>query len=317
MKPMISSGLIALALAAVAPAQAQYPSKPMRLIVPFGAGSANDIVARIVAPPLSDALGQPIVIDNRPGAAGNIGAELAAAAPPDGHTLMVANIAHSVSVTLYPKLGYDLVRDFAPVTQIASGSFLLASHPSVPVKSVKELVAFARARPGQVNFATAGAGIILAAELFLNLTRTRMTTVQYKSTPQAITGLLSGEASVGLPSTSAAMPQVRAGKLRGLGVTSSRRSSMAPQIPTVAEAGVPGYEASPWYGFMVPAGTPRDVVTRLHAETAKVLARADVKERFGKTDLQLVGSSPEQFAAHVRSEIEKWGKIVKATGMRP
>lgn len=316
MRPMFRSGLIVLALVAAAPAQAQFPSKPMRLIVPFGAGSANDIVARIVAPPLGDALGRPIVIENRAGAAGNIGAELAANAPADGHTLMVANIAHSVSATLYPKLGYDLIKDFTPVTQIASGSFLLATHPSVPVKSVKELVAFARARPGQINFATSGAGIILAAELFLNLTKTKMTTVQYKSTPEAITALLSGEVSVGLPSTSAAMPHVRAGKMRGLGVTSSRRSTMAPAIPTVAEAGVPGYEASPWYGFMVPAGTPKDIVARLHAETVKVLARPDVKQRFGTTDLELVGSTPEQFAAHVKSEIEKWGKIIKQTGMR-
>jgi tripartite-type tricarboxylate transporter receptor subunit TctC len=317
MKTIKCSALIALALAAVAPAQAQFPSKPMRLIVPFGAGSANDIVARIVAPPLSEALGRSIVIENRAGAAGNIGAELAAAAPPDGHTLMVANIAHSVSATLYPKLGYDLVKDFAPVTLIAGGSFLLAVHPSVPVKSQKELVAFAKARPGQLNFATSGAGIILAAELFQNLTKTRMTTVQYKSTPEAITGLLSGEVSVGLPSTSAALPHVRSGRMRGLGVTSSRRSHIAPEIPTIAEAGVPGYEASPWYGFMVPAGTPKDIVARLHAETVKVLARPDVKQRFGTTDLELIGSTPEQFAAHVRSEIEKWGKIVKSTGMRP
>jgi tripartite-type tricarboxylate transporter receptor subunit TctC len=313
----VKCGVLFALVAAMAPAQAQFPSKPLRLIVPFSAGSANDIVARIVAPPLGDALGRSIVIENRAGAAGNIGAELAAAAPPDGHTLMVANIAHSVSATLYPKLGYDLVKDFAPVTLIAGGSFLLSVHPSVPVKSQKELVAFAKARPGQLNFATSGAGIILAAELFLNLTKTKMTTVQYKSTPEAITGLLSGEVSVGLPSTSAAMPHVRAGKLRGLGVTSGRRSPAAPEIPTIAEAGVPGYEASPWYGFVVPSGTPKDIVGRLHAESVKVLARPDVKSRFGTTDLELIGSTPEQFAAHIRSEIEKWGRIVRATGMRP
>ena len=316
MRPRRLIGLILLALAAAAPAQAQFPSKPMRLIVPFGAGSANDIVARIVAPPLSEALGRPIVIENRAGAAGNIGAELAAKAPPDGHTLMVANIAHSVSATLYSKLGYDLVRDFAPVSLLAGGSFLLAVHPSVPARSQKELVALAKSRPGEINFATSGAGIILAAALFQNLTGTKMTTVQYKSTPDAIIALVSGEVSVGLPSTSAAVPHVRAGKMRGLGVTSSRRSHMAPEIPTVAEAGVPGYEASPWYGFVVPAGTPKEIVARLHAESVKALARPDVKQHFGTTDLALIGSTPEQFAAHIRSEIEKWGKIVKATGMR-
>lgn len=317
MRPMFRRGLIVLALVAAVPAEAQFPSKPMRLIVPFGAGSANDIIARIVAPPLSEALGQPIVIDNRPGAAGNIGAELAAAAPPDGHTLVIGNIAHAVSATLYPKLGYDLVRDLAPVTHVASGSFLLAVHPSVPAKSVKELVALARARPGELNFATAGAGIILATELFLNMTKTRMTTVQYKSTPQAITGLLSGEASVGLPSTSAAAPHVRGGKMRGLAVTTAKRSHMVPNLPTIAEAGVTGYDATSWYGLMVPAGTPKEVIARLHAEAVKVLQRPDVKQRFGATDMELVGSTPEQFGAHIRSEIEKWGKIVKATGMRP
>lgn len=315
----VTLGWIAVAIVLALPemAHAQFPSKPMRLIVPFGAGSANDIVARIVAPPLSDALGRPIVIENRAGAAGNIGAELAANAPADGHTLMVANIAHSVSATLYPKLGYDLVRDFAPVSLLAGGSFLLAVHPSVPVRSQKALVALAKSRPGEINFATSGAGIILAAALFQNLTGTQMTTVQYKSTPEAITALISGEVSVGLPSTSAAVPHARAGKMRGLGVTSARRSHMAPEIPTVAEAGVPGYEASPWYGFMVPAGTPKEIVARLHAESVKVLARPEVKQRFGTTDLELIGSTPEQFAAHIRSEIEKWGKIVKATGMRP
>ena len=319
MKKFKHGGLIALVLvlAAAAPARAQFPSKPMRMIVPFGAGSANDIVARIVAPPLAEALGRPIVIDNRAGAAGNIGAELTASAPPDGHTLMVANIAHAVSATLYPKIGYDLVKDFAPVTLLAAGSFLLAVHPSVPARSQKELVAFAKARPGQLNVGTAGAGIILAMALFQNLTGTQMTPVAYKSTPQAITGLLSGEVSVGLPSTSAAMPHVRAGRMRGLAVTSTKRSHMAPAIPTIAEAGVPGYEASPWYGFMVPAATPKDIIARLHAESARVLQRPDVKERFGTTDMELIGSTPEQFATYIRSEVEKWGKVVKAIGLRP
>ena len=307
--PVIAA--LGLALLSAVPAHAQYPSRAVRLVVPFGPGSANDIVARIVAPPLSEALGQPIVVDNRAGAAGNIGAELVAAAPPDG------NIAHAVSATLYPKLGYDLIRDFAPVVHVSSGSFLLAVHPSVPAKSVKELVALARARPGQLNFATSGAGIILSTELFLSMTKTRMTTVQYKSTPQAITGLLSGESSVGLPSTSAALPHVQGGKMRGLAVTTAKRSHMAPDVPTVAEAGVPGYESTSWYGLMVPAATPKDIVARLNAESLKVLQRPDVRKRFGTTDMELVGSTPEQFGAYVRAEIEKWGKVVKATGLRP
>lgn len=319
MRPQIRAGAIALAVLLVetAPAHAQYPNKTIRLIVPFGAGSANDIVGRIIGPPLSEGLGRPVVIDNRPGAAGNIGAEVAAHSPPDGHTLMMGNISHAVSVTLYSKLGYDFVKDFAPVTLLAAGSFLLVVHPSVPARSVKELVALARARPGQLNVAIAGAGIILAVELFQSMTGSKMTQVTYKSTPQTIPALVSGEVSVGFPGTSAAMPQVRAGKLRGLAVTGARRSSMAPAVPTVAEAGVPGYEASPWYGLMVPAGTPKEIIARLHTEAVKALNRPDVKERFGTTDFELIGAGPEQFGKHIRSEIEKWGKIIRATGLRP
>jgi len=312
-------GLIVLAAALVqaAPAHSQYPARPIRFIVPFAAGSANDIVGRIIGPPLSEALGRPVVIDNRPGAAGNIGAELAAHSPPDGYTVMMGNISHAISMTLYSKPGYDLVKDFAPVSLLASGSFLMVVHPSVPAKSVKELIALARARPGQLNVATSGAGVILASELFLGMAGVKMTNVTYRSTPQAITGLVSGEVSVGFPGTSAAVPHVRSAKLRGLGVTSLQRSPMTPDIPTVAEAGVPGYEASPWYGLMVPARTPMEIISRLHTESVKALNRPDVKERFGTTDFQLIGAGPEQFGTHIRSEIAKWGKIVKATGLRP
>jgi len=319
MRISTSGGLIVLvvALAQSAPAPAQYPNRSIRLIVPFAVGSANDIVGRIVAPPLSEALGRPVVIDNRPGAAGNLGSELAAHSPPDGYTLVMGNIAQAISVTLYSKLGYDFVRDFAPVSWLTSGSFLVTVHPSVPAHSVKALIALAKARPGELNVATSGAGIILAAELFFDMAGIKMTNVSYRSTPQAIIALVSGEASVGFPGTSAAMPQVRSAKLRGLAVTSTRRSHMAPDVPTVAEAGLPGYEASPWYGLMVPAKTPPEIVSRLHAESVKVLDRPDVKERFGATDFQIVGAGPEQFGAHIRSEIAKWGKIVKATGLRP
>lgn len=319
MRSIICGGWIVLAtsLAGNAPTHAQYPNKTIRLVVPFAAGSANDTVGRFVAPALSSALGRPVVIDNRPGAAGNVGAEIAAKSPPDGHTLMMGNISHAISMTLYDKLGYDLLMDFAPVTQLAAGSFLLVTHPSVPVKSVKELVVLAKARPGQLNIATSGSGIFLASQLFQNMTGIRMTNVTYKSTPQSVTGVVSGEVSVGFPATSSAISQVKAAKLRGLAVTSERRSPMAPEIPTVAESGMPGYEASPWYGFMVVTGTPGDVIARLHAESVKALRQPDVKERFAGTDLEIIGSAPEQFGAYVRSEIAKWGKIVKATGMRP
>jgi len=314
-----SGGLIVLAVALVqsAPAPAQYPTRPIRLLVPYAAGSAVDVVGRIIGTPLSEALGRPVVIDNRPGAAGNIGAELVAHSPPDGYTVMMTNLSHAISVTLYSKLGYDLVKDLAPVSWLAAGSYLMTVNPSVPAKSVKELIALARARPGQLNVATTGAGIFLASQLFQGMTGVKMTNVTYRSTPFALTALVSGEVSVGFPSTSAAFPHVTSAKLRGLAVTSARRSPITPDVPTIAEAGVPGYEASAWYGLMVPARTPPEIISRLHAESVKALDRPDVKERFATTDFEPIGSTPEQFGAHIRSEIEKWGKIVKATGLRP
>jgi len=319
MNPTTCGSLAALAaaLCVIAPSHAQYPVKPLRLVVPFAAGSANDTVGRIVAPPLSAALGRPVVIDNRPGAGGNIGAELVAKSPPDGYTLAMGNISHAISMTLHEKPGYDLVRDFVPVTQLASGSFLLAVHPSLPVKSVKELIAFTKAHAGQVNVGTSGAGIFLSSELFQSMTATRMLNVTYRSTPQAVTALVSGEVSVGFPATSSALPQVRAGRLRALAVTSAHRLSMAPDLPTVSEAGLAGYEASPWYGLLVPAGTPQDIVSRLHADSVRVVAQPGVRERFAAADLDAAGTTSQQFAVYIRSEIAKWGKIVKATGMRP
>jgi len=311
-------GLIALAVALVgiAPAQAQYPNRAVRLIVPFPAGSGNDTVARFVQPQLSAALGQQVVIDNRAGAAGNLGAEVAARSPADGYTVMMGNIAHSISMTLYSRLGYDLVKDFAPVTLLASGSFTLATHPSLPAKSAKELIALAKRRPGEINVATAGAAIRLAAKMLDSMAGIKTTEVNYKGTPQSITAVISGEASVGFPATSAVIPHVRTGKLRALAVTSGQRSSMAPDVPTVAESGVPGYEVTSWYGLMVPAGTPKEIIARLHAAAVNALGQPEVKKRFATTDLEPVGSTPEQFGALVRSEVAKWAKVIKESGMR-
>jgi tripartite-type tricarboxylate transporter receptor subunit TctC len=307
---------LAVALAGVAPAHAQYPTKPVRLIVPFPAGSGNDTVARFVQPQLAAALGQQLVIDNRAGAAGNLGAEVAAKAAPDGYTLVMGNIAHAISMSLYSRLGYDLVKDFAPVTMLAGGSFMLATHPSLPAKSVKELVAFARKRPGEINVATSGAAIRLAAKLLESAAGIRMTEVNYKGTPQAVTALISGEGSVGFPSTSAVLPHVKTGRLRALAVTSAQRSSMAPHIPTVAESGVPGYDVTSWYGLMVPAGTPAEIIARLHGAAVKALAHPEVKARFAKTDLEPAGSTPENFGTHVRDEVAKWTKVIRESGMK-
>jgi len=312
-------GLIVLtvALAHAAPAQGQYPNRPLRFIVPFAAGSANDTVARIIGPALAEGLGRPVVIDNRPGASGIIGTEVAAKSPPDRHTLMIGNIAHAINVTLYDKLAYDFARDFAPVAQLTAGSFMLVVHPSVPAKSVKELIALGKARPGELNAASSGAGIFLAGKLFERMAGIRMTFVTYKSSPQVMIALVGGEGSVAFPGTTTAVPHVRTAKLRGLGVSSAQRSPMAPDVPTVAEAGLPGYEAVPWYGLMVPARTAPEIISRLHAESVKALSRPDVKERFAATDMVPVSSTPEQFGMHIRSEIAKWGKLVKASGLRP
>jgi tripartite-type tricarboxylate transporter receptor subunit TctC len=317
MKTMLRGGLIALAvvLAGCVPVYAQYPVKPVRLIVTFAAGSATDAVARFVQPQLAAALGQQVVIDNRPGAAGNVGAEVAAQAPADGYTVLMGNSAHAISMTLYARPGFDLIRDFTPVTLLASGSFTLATHPSLPAKSVRELVAFAKKRPGEINVATGGATIRLAAKMFESMTGIRMTEITYKSTPQAVTAVISGESSAGFPATSVVIPHVRAGKLRALAVTSARRSSMAPDIPTIAESGVPGYEVATWYGLMVPAGTSKEIIAQLHAAGMSALGHPEVKKRFATTDLEPTGSTPEQFGAFVRGEIAKWAKVIRESGM--
>jgi tripartite-type tricarboxylate transporter receptor subunit TctC len=305
---------MAIALAGIGTAQAQYPSKSIRFIVPFAAGSGSDTVARFVQPQLSSALGQQVVIDNRPGAAGNLGAEVAAKAPADGYTVVLGISAHSISMTLYSKPGYDLARDFTPVTLLATGSFTLATHPSLPAKSVKEFVVFAKRQPGEINVATAGATIRLAAKMLESMAGIRMTEVNYKGTPQAITAVISGESSVGFPATSAVIPHVRAGKLHALAVTTPKRSSMAPEVPTMSEAGVPGYDVTTWYGILVPTGTPQDSVVRLHAAAVSAMAHPAVRERFSKTDLEPSTTTPEQFGAYIRGEIAKWATVIRQSG---
>jgi tripartite-type tricarboxylate transporter receptor subunit TctC len=315
----VRAGLAVLALvdASISTAHAQYPTRAIRWIVPFAAGSGTDTVARIVQPQLSAALGEQVVIENRAGAAGNLGAQVAAGAPADGYTLFMGISSHSISMTLYSKPGFDLVRDFVPVTFLATGSFTLATHPSVPAKTVKELVAFARKRPGEMNVATAGATIRLAHKMFDNMAGTRMTEVTYKGTPQAITAIVSGETSVSFPATSAVIPHARTGKLRALAVTTPRRSAMAPDLPTVAESGLPGYDVTTWYGLMFPAGTSKEIVARMNGAGASALANATVKERFATTDLEPRSSTPDEFGSYIRAEIAKWAKVIKASGIPP
>lgn len=295
-----------------------YPGKPVRFVVPFAAGGAVDILARAVAQRLGEKWGQQVVVDNRPGAGGNIGAEIAARAPPDGYTVLLGDAAHAIAVSLYSKLSYDFVKDFSPVSLAAITPLIVVVHPSVPVKSVKELLQLARTRTGQLNFGSGGYGSAthLAGELFMMLGRVKIVNVPYKSVPPAVPDLLSGQVALMFMPAPVALPHIKAGKIRALAVTSAVRTPALPGLPTVAEAALPGYDASTWYGMMVTAGTRKSVVERLHRDIVSVLKTPDVSERLSSQGARVVGSSPEEFAAHIRSEIAKWGKVIKASGAR-
>jgi tripartite-type tricarboxylate transporter receptor subunit TctC len=301
-----------------APVHAQFPTKSLRFILPFPPGGGTDTLARAMGNRLSEALGQQIVIDNRPGGGANIGAEIAAKSPPDGYTLFMMTTTHAINMTLYRNLAYELVRDFAPVSRLGSTAMVVVVHPSIPAKSVKELIALAKARPGDLSHSSSGTGSItqLAAELFKNQTGVKMLHIPYRGGGPSVIALVSGEAAVGFTTTPSCINQIKAGRLRGLAITTAKRSPFLPDLPTVAEAGVPGYEAEAWYGMLVPAGTPRKIIARLHADSVKAMKFADVKSRFDATGLVPIGSTPEQLGPYILSEIEKWGKVVKALGLR-
>ena len=314
------AGLIAIAawMAAAIPAQAQYPVRPVRLIVPFPPGGGTDTMARVIGPKLGEALGQQIVAENRGGAGANIGAEIAAKSPPDGYTLMLATITNAIGASLYTKLNYNLVRDFATISQLATTPHILVVHPSVPVKSVKEYIAFAKARPDQLTYSSSGSGSAahLAGELFNSLTGVKSVHVPYKGGGPSMIALVGGEVSVCFATMPSAINYVKAGRLRGIAVTTAQRSPSTPELPTIAESGVAGYEAGSWYGLSAPAGTPKEIISRLNAETQKVMVLPDVKERLFNAGFEVVVSTPEQFAEFTRTEIQKWGKLVKAAGLR-
>jgi tripartite-type tricarboxylate transporter receptor subunit TctC len=313
--------LLCAALAAVfSPAQAQqYPTKPVRLVVPAAPGGGTDITARIIAPKLSEQLGQQVVVENRAGAGTMIGSEAVARAAPDGYTLLMGISTLAINPAMYKKVPYDALKDFAPISQVVSLPNVLVTHPSLPVKSVKELVAFARARPGQLNYASAGVGTNphLSMELFLAMTGLKMTHVPYKGAGPGLVDTVAGHVSVMTPSIISGLPHVRGGRLRALGVTSAKRAGGVPDIPTIAEAGVPGYDAVQWFGVLAPTTTPRAIVVRLHGEIVRVLQAADVKGRLSGDGADPVGSSPEEFAAFLRAETAKWAKVVKDAGIQP
>ena len=290
-----------------------YPHKPVRLIVPYSSGN-TDTVARIFGQKLGERLGQQVVIDNRPGAGATIGAEIAARAPADGYVLFFGSLSHAINVTLYKKLNYDLVKDFAPVSLLMFNPYVLAVHPALPARSLAELIALAKARPGELNYGSSGTGSYLAAAYFSSMAGVKMNHIPYKSGAPAAVALISGQVEVGLMSVSAAMHHIKSGKLRGMGVTSTQRSALAPDLPTISEAGVAGYEVSTWHGVLAPAGTPREIIARLNDESVKLLTLPDVQERLRVADSVVIGSTPEQFAAHIRSEIAKWAKVVTESG---
>ena len=296
-----------------------YPTKAVRFVVPFAPGGGSDLVARTVAMKLTEALGQPVVIDNRAGAAGSIGADIAAKSPPDGHTLLLgSNGPLAINPSLYAKLPYDAARDFAPVSLVTVMPFVLVVHPTLPVKSVKELIALAKARPGQLNYGSPGNGSTthLANELLKSMTGMQIAHVPYKGVAPAATDLISGNIQMMSGDLSTLMPHVRSGRMRPLAVTSARRSSLLPDMPTVAEAGVPGYEAIGWFGVLVPAGTPAAIVERLNSAMVKGLAAPDARQRLSAFGGDVAVGTPEQFAAHIRTEAAKWGKLIKAIGLK-
>jgi tripartite-type tricarboxylate transporter receptor subunit TctC len=313
----------ALALAAAADsAHAQsgsaFPSRPLRVVVGYAAGGPNDIVARALSQKLTEALGQQVVVDNRPGADGIIGTDLVAKSPPDGHTLALVSPSHTINPAVQTKLPYDPLRDFSPVTLAAAGPTLLVVHPSLPVKSVKELVAIAKKRPGELHYGSSGAGgtLHLAGELLRSRTGIDISHVPYKGVAPATIDLLGGQISLMFDPIVAALPHVRSGKLRPLAVTGSKRTALLPGLPTMEEAGVSDFEVIIWYGLLAPAKTPRAAIDRLNAEVVRIVQSAEMKERFASLGAEPFGLSVDAFGAFLATDLAKWGKLVKATGLR-
>jgi len=315
----IGAILAAIALGASPASGETYPSKPIRLVVPFPPSGATDIIARTLAQRLGEALGASIVVDNRPGAGGTIGSDIVAKSAPDGYTLLMATTStHSIAPSLYPKLPYVVERDFAPVIHVADATNILVVTPSLPAANVRELIALAKARPGVLNYASSGNGTIvhLTAELFASSAGIKLTHVPYKGTALALTDLMSGQVSILFDNIVSALPHVRDGKLKALAVTSAQRSPLVPDVPTVAESGLPGFVSDTYFGMFAPAATPPDVVARLNAAINRILHTPEFQERLATLGAQPAGGTPEQFAAIVRSETAKWSAVVRESGAR-
>ena len=315
-----SAWLLMSAVLPLAAGAAGYPEKPVRWVVPSVAGGGTDTATRIIAPKLAEALGQQIVIENRGGASGNIGAEYVARAAPDGYTVLTCIASNASNIALMKKVPFDLVRDFAPVSLMVTVPEMILSHPSLPAKNVRELVALAKSRPGQLQYSTGGVGSIqhMAMELFLLTSGTRMLHVPYKATHPALIDAIAGHVAITVVASLSGLPHMRSGRLRGYGVTSAKRMSLAPDVPTIAEQGYPGYEAVQWFGMLAPANTLRDTVAKLHVALTRALNDPEVKKRFLDDGAEITPSAtPDEFGAMIRVEVAKWAKVVKDAGIQP
>ena len=319
MKIVIPAAAVACAFATGAAQPAAYPDKPVRMLVGFAPGGGTDTTARAIAQPLSEALGQQVIVDNRPGAAGNIATDIASKSPADGYTVLMGTIAAlAINPSLYAKLPFDPLRDFEPVTLAVSSTNVLVVHPSLPVKSVKELIALANSQPGKLTYGSSGVGGAghLAGVLFDQLAGTKMVHVPYKGGAPAMIALVGGEVQLVFATAETAVPQIKAGKIRALGVTIAKRTALLPDLPTIAESGLPGYEANNWYGVLVPAKTPHAIVERLNRDIVKILNTPATKDMLFRQGLDASPSTPQEFGAYIKSEIAKWAKVVKASGAK-
>ena len=309
--------LLVTACCLAASAHAQYPVKPIRLIVPFAPGGPSDLLGRIVGQKLAEAWGQQVVIENRAGANGIVGVELAAKSAPDGYTLVMAtNGTHGINAALFPRLPYDTLKDFAPIARLGVAPYVLVAHPSLPARLAKDLVQLAKARPGDIACGYGGSPTQLAFELFKSMAGIDRLLVPYKGNAPAVTAVLSGQVSLVFGGIAQSAPQIAAGKLRAIGVTSMRRSPALPQVPPIHETGLPGFEVATWYGMLAPGATPRAIVERLNAEVVRILQSPEVHERFVKEAFEVPADTPDQFTAIIKAELARWAKVVKATGAR-